>query len=397
VKYKLVQGTQDFLPKQLKEKIFVQERIMNMFAGFGYDAVLTPLIEHHEVFTEGEGVEPLDQLFKLSDTDGSLLVLRSDMTTPLSRIVSTKLPADFPLRLCYLANSYKLKAERNRLREFTQAGVELFGISAPFADAEVIALAIDALTASGLRNFQIDIGEVGILKGVLDSTPLGEAQKAKVFSFIDKKNFIDKNVFSLLDAQTRSLINDLTNMFGDSQMLDCAESILTNEKSLQALANLRQVYKILQAMGYGQYISFDLGIVNTYTYYTGIVFKGITRFLGTPILSGGRYDTLTRSFDKDIPATGFAIGIDNLCIALSREGSIGNADNNKNIIAIGMQNTPSAYTAYRKVCKQLTEAGNIVDYSYTADIAALREYADSKGISEIIFIDAQGMLAKEKR
>lgn len=386
---------QDFLPNQLQEKRLVEERIMSVFSSFGYNAVLTPTLEHHEIFTEGIGIEPIDQFFKLSDTDGDLLVLRSDMTTPLSRIVATKMQADFPLRLSYLANSFKLKVERNRLREFTQAGVELFGICSPFADAEVIALAIDALLASGLQHFQIDIGQVGIIKGVLDSTSLTEEQKAKVFSLIDKKNFIDKSLYSLLDEHSRKLVNELSNMFGNYQVLERAEGILKNDASLQALSELRQVYDILKAMGYQQYISFDLGIVNTYTYYTGIVFKGITSSLGTPILSGGRYDTLTHSFDKNIPATGFAIGIDNLCQALGREGLIGAGDSKK-VIAIGMADSPLAYQTYNSLCKQLIQADTVVDYSYKNEASLLKEYALKKGIREIIFIDSQGGYTKEE-
>ncbi len=396
MKYKLVQGSQDFLPKQLKEKHAIQNKIMSVFESFGYSAVLTPTLEHHEIFTEGIGVEPFDQLFKLSDTDGSLLVLRSDMTTPISRLVSTKMGATFPLRLCYLANSFKLKAERNRLREYTQAGVELFGVASPFADAEVIALAIDTLLACGLEHFLIDMGQVAILKGILNTTALSEAQKAKVFSLIDKKNYIDHHIFAPLDSSTRSKLNDIANLFGSAEVLDSAQAILDNEQSLAALSSLRDVYSILQAMGYEQYISFDLGIVNAYTYYTGVVFKGITSCLGTSILSGGRYDTLTHSFDKDIPATGFAIGIDNLHIALSREGSIKENALDKEIIAIGMEAEDKAFKAYKEFCKQVIEQGKIINYSYATSIEALKEYARVHKICEIAFIDAQGKIFKER-
>ncbi len=390
MKYKLVQGTKDFLPKSLKEKLQIQYKIVQVFESSGYNSVLTPTLEHHEIFTEGVGIEPMDQLFKLSDIDGSLLVLRSDMTTPISRLVSTKMDANYPLRLCYLGNSFKLKVERNRLREFSQAGVELFGINSAFADAEVIALAIDALLACGLQNFLIDMGQVAILKGILNVTKLSDGQKAQVFSFIDKKNYIDEHFFTQLDNQTRSKLNDITNMFGSAQVLDDAQNILDNQESLQALHNLREVYNILQAMGYEQYISFDLGIVNAYSYYTGVVFKGMTSCLGTPILSGGRYDTLTHSFDKDIPATGFAIGIDNLHIALSREDRGKENIPHKNIVAVGMANSPNAYQAYRDFCKEAIKLGKIINYSYTANPNALKEYATLHKIKEAVFIDANG-------
>jgi len=396
LKYKLVQGLQDFLPDQLKEKLEIQNKIINVFEDFGYNAVLTPTLEHHEIFTGGIGVEPFDQLFKLSDTDGSLLVLRSDMTTPISRLVSTKMGTAFPLRLCYLANSFKLKVERNRLREFTQAGVELFGITSPFADAEVIALAIDTLLACGLEHFLIDMGQVGILKGILNATALSEQQKANVFCFIDKKNYIDKHLFAPLDGKTRSKLKDIANMFGSAQVLDDVYAILDNDESLAALANLRQVYSILQAMGYEQYISFDLGIVNAFSYYTGVVFKGMTSCLGTSILSGGRYDTLTHSFEKDIPATGFAIGIDNLHTALSREGALKDSISARKSVAIGMEKGNSAYKAYKGLCKQIIGQGNTINYSYTDNINELKAYASLHKINEIAFIDAKGKITREQ-
>ncbi|MGI6522375.1 MAG: ATP phosphoribosyltransferase regulatory subunit [Christensenellales bacterium] len=104
------------------------------------------------------------------------------MTLPIARIVSTKMQLDFPLRLCYLADSFNFITERNRMREFTQAGIELYGVPGPEGDAEVIALAIKALLSAGLTDFQIEIGQVDILKGLLHQANIPEdKQKGDYF------------------------------------------------------------------------------------------------------------------------------------------------------------------------------------------------------------------------
>lgn len=393
MKYKLVQGMQDYLPSELTKKNKIEKKIEKIFSDFGFKAVQTPTLEHHSIFTSGDSLAPFDKLFKFSDTDGNLLVLRSDMTTPISRIVSTKMQADFPLRLSYIANSYKLKVERNRLREYTQAGVELFGVNSPFADAEVIALAIETIKATGLSEFQIDIGQVNILKGFLNTTLLTEEEKKEIISLVDKKNFIEKDLFSNFTSKEREIVNEIVHLFGDSDVLNKAKTFLTNQESLDALDNLNDVYQILKNMGYGDYISFDLGIVNTYTYYTGIVFKGITRFFGSPILSGGRYDTLTNVFDKDIPATGFAIGINDLIQALSMVN--GGEQTEDNIVALGMVESKAAQSKFRVVCESIISQGNIVDFSYKNVKESLLDYAKVRNIKKVIFINKEGATEEE--
>lgn len=254
-KFRLPEGTQDYLPDSLYNKKKIQEKIMSVFRNNAYQKIQTPKLEYYDVFTSGVGAVPDNKLFKLTDTDGSLLVLRADMTLPIARIVSTKMQLDFPLRLCYLADSFNFITERNRMREFTQAGIELYGVPGPEGDAEVIALAIKALLSAGLTDFQIEIGQVDILKGLLHQANIPEDKQKEIISAVDKKNFIDADI----DPEVAKTIDKITMLYGDITVLKEAGELVHNKTSVDALLWLFEVRQILAEYNLEQYISFDLG------------------------------------------------------------------------------------------------------------------------------------------
>ncbi len=387
-KFKLPQGMQDYLPDTLYHKLNIEDKLIKTFEKYAYKRIETPKVEFYELFSGGVGAVPTEKLFKMSDTDGSLLVLRADMTLPISRIVATKMPdAVFPLRLSYISDSYNLTAERNRSREFTQAGVELYGVPTPEGDAEVIALAIKALLNAGLQDFQIDIGQVDILKGILKEAEVSEELQKEIIAAVDKKDFID---FKDLDKDTAALINKIAALYGNITVLKEAAELVSNKTSIDALLNLFDVNQILSEYKLDKYISYDLGLVNSFSYYSGIVFKGITKHFGAPILGGGRYDKLCHTFGKDIPATGFAIGVKDLMSALSRSGipqSKINVD-----VAIGVADSFDAVATSRKIAENAIAKGLVCDIVYKTNPSDIKEYASKKAIDNIIYINDKGKI-----
>lgn len=318
--FKLPFGVYDVMPETLKFRRELEEEFISLFSGWGYRRIEAPVLSGYDVFRTGVGAVDPSRLFKFGDVDGSMLVMRADMTLPATRIAATKLPPVYPLRLSYAAPSFNLKPEEGgREREFHQAGVELFGVSGAQGDAEVIALAIRALLGAGLTDFRIDIGQVGILRGILANAPISEEDKGELVTLINNKALISEAEFPALKGLCDP-INALMGMYGDESVLDEAEKAIPFKESRAALENLREVYRILQDYGFSEYISFDLGLVNSYSYYSGVVFKGITRHFGAPILGGGRYDHLSEVFGKNIPATGFAIGLTHILRALEKQG-----------------------------------------------------------------------------
>ncbi len=318
------EGMQDFLPVECYNKRKTEECLRRIFFMNGYDEVETPIFEYFDVFADGNTTIAQEQLFKIPETGGRILVLRPDITTPIARIAATKLKnSGLPLRLFYISSVYRYEElQMGKQRDIAQGGIELLGVPGPEADAEVISIAIQALLELGLRDFQIDIGQVEFFKGLIEEAALDEQQAEDIRSLIDQKNILAlesylKNVD--MPAGTKKVLLDLPNLYGGADMLERALSLTENPRCINAVRNIRQVYGILCDYELDKYITFDLGMVHSLNYYTGIIFRGITRELGYPICGGGRYDRLVSEFGYDIPATGVALGIKRILIALERQ------------------------------------------------------------------------------
>lgn len=375
--FKLPQGVKDFLPKTATEKVALENGLLKTFSDWGYERIDTSCLVNYGVYADGTGAVQSPKLFKLSDTDGELLVLRSDMTLPITRIAATKLNSSRPLRLCYQGSSYNLSPDRDRDREYSQTGVELFGVGSAEGDAEVIALAIDALISVGLKDFKIDLGQVGIVKGVLENTALSASDITEIVGNIDKKMLIFAGDYAGLTEKEADLINNITLLYGDESVISEAEKLVKAPDAIAALNNLRKVYTLLTAYGYADFLSFDLGLVNSYSYYTGTVFKGITRHLGAPVLGGGRYDTLADKFGKSLPATGFAVGISDLMRALRAQGTVGKAE--ENITLIGSSDDIDSRKEARRCAAKLIKNGARAKLVYDVNKAELKELAEKEG------------------
>ncbi|MFW5780538.1 MAG: ATP phosphoribosyltransferase regulatory subunit [Bacillota bacterium] len=388
-KFRLPEGVQDYLPDLLYNKKIIEKKLMSVFTSNAYKQIQTPKLEYYELFSGGVGAVSNNKLFKINDTDGSLLVLRADMTLPIARIVSTKMQLDFPLRLCYLSDSFNFISERNRMREFTQAGIELYGVPGSEGDAEVIALAIKALLNAGLTDFQIDIGQVDILKGILNEANISEDKQKEIISAVDKKNFIDSDI----DPEVAKKIDKITMLYGDITVLKEASELVTNKTSVDALLGLFEIHQILAEYKLDKYISFDLGLVNSFSYYSGVVFKGITKHFGAPILGGGRYDKLCQAFKRNIPATGFAIGIRDLMQALQKSGM--EIERQLTDLVIGVCDNYTALAAARKIADSAIDKGLIVDLVYKTNKELTKKYAQKKGIENALFINSKGKIEED--
>lgn len=356
-------GVVDYLPKTKNIKNSIETILLKIFEDNGYSEIEPPILTPYNLYKKGIGEVEDNLLFKIQDTDGSLLVLRNDITLPISRIVANSYEIDEnPIRIGYRGSSFSLTSEINRLREFAQVGIELYNVDNHLGDAEVIALAINSLLACGIENFQIDIGQVGIIKGILKNTALSDGETKEIISLIDKKNIISENSYPFLDTITIKRLNNITALYGGKEVLDKAKEILETKESLDALAELSMVYSLLESIGLERYISFDLGLVNSFSYYSGIVFKGITSNFGAPILGGGRYDKLMTNFNKNISATGFAIGINDLLKSLEKQGN--NIDNGQNRIAIVLDDEVISYQKSNKIKEQLIHENFKVEVFY---------------------------------
>lgn len=288
--------------------------------------VETPVLEYIDVFSIGSIGFETEDMFKLSDSNGSLLVLRPDITMPIARMAATKLKDENYLKLCYCGNVFHLQGEKNEgYKQVTQIGIELLGDDSYNADAECLILAINSLKEAGLEDFQIEVGQTQFFKGLMKEAGFDDADYEQMRRYVEMKDMLsmemmlkEKNV----ELSLRNDILELPALYGGTEILKTAGKYSKNKLCKKAVENVEKVLKTVEKAGLIDYVSIDFSIVQSVHYYTGIVFKGICHNLGYPLLTGGRYDNLIKNYGKDMPAVGFAMTSKHILIALDREGKL---------------------------------------------------------------------------
>lgn len=161
------EGMQDILFEHCYFKRSLENDIRQLFIHSGYKEIETPTVEFYDVFSGEQNLIPQEDMFKFTDSQGRILVLKPDMTIPIARVAATKLKENvWPAKIFYVGNTFSFsELGGGKQKEYTQAGVEVLGVNSPEADAELIALAIQALKLAGIEEFQIDIGQVDFSEG----------------------------------------------------------------------------------------------------------------------------------------------------------------------------------------------------------------------------------------
>ena len=383
-KLRTSEGVTDYLPNEYAVKNEIESRVAAVFGGYGYSFVKSPAFEYAEVF---EGSSDASAMYKFIDRDGSVLSLRPDITPPIARIAAANYSLDdAPLRFCYVENAFRRNENyQGKLREFTQAGVELLGVSSDDADAEVIAVAINSLIAAGLKDFRVDVGRVDFLKGVLEETELAQTESGAVMNFILNKDYAGVENFiadKKIKPGVREILSNLCLYIGDGSVIKkCAEAV-SNARALEALAKLDNIRGILNGYGLSQYVSFDLSMLGMLEYYTGVIFRGYARGTGFSVIDGGRYDNLCAKFGKNFPAVGFAIRINNLIPAFASQNVPIETAKTDTLMVY----TESGRDSALAVADELRSDGMLVENSLLgADLEKNIEYAKKKNINGIIY------------
>ena len=315
------EGVRDIYGTELRKKNMIQKKLLKAFESFGYKNIQTPTFEFFDVFSKEIGTTKSNELYKFFDKEGNTLVLRPDFTPSMARCAAKYfMEEDIPVRFSYVGNTFtNLSNLQGKLKEVTQTGVELIGADTKSGDAELIHLAVKALKDAGLKEFQISIGEIEFFKGLCEEAGLSEELENEVRELISNKNYFGIEELMLssgIDKEKAAAFLKVTELFGTVECLKEAKSLVSNERSKKAVKRLETLYKTLQSFGDEKYVSFDLGMVSKYNYYTGIIFKAYTYGVGDAILKGGRYDTLLSYYGKSATAVGFVIVVDDLMEAL---------------------------------------------------------------------------------
>ena len=336
-------GLADILWDEAELKFNIESAARRIFKQNGYRIVQPPTFEYFDVYNAATP-NKAESMFKFFDTDGRTLALRPDFTTSIARLAATKpMCESLPLRLCYCGSTFRNDEafSQTRQREFSQVGIELIGENSAEADAEVIKTTIEVIAEAGLKQFQLDIGQVAYFMEIAKDSGLNGHQADNLRKMINDKDFVSIEAFldkMEISSTKKKMFMDMPTLFGDASVIDIAlaQNELT-EGAKNALNNIKQVYEILKKNGLEKYISVDLGMVPHMDYYTGIIFKGFTYGIGFPICSGGRYDNLMEKFGRALPATGAAIGVERLMAALhSTEHSKNEAANASEYITVAL-------------------------------------------------------------
>ena len=319
-------GFRDVLLQEAAEREVVTAQVAAVFDAWGYAPVETPMIEEYATLEQGVGLASELAAFRLFDLDGSLLALRPEMTVPIARVAASRLADQVgPQRVRYTGPVFRENVSlRGQARQFTQAGIELIGEGGPAADAEVVALAVEALTAAGLDDFVISIGTVALLSALLEGTGQDQAWEGAIVAAVHDRNLVELDRLAGahgLDPALARALAQAPRLRGGAEAFDACEALIAAAGAEGVLAPLRETYRILDALGYAGRVTVDFGIMRSFDYYTGFVFEAYAPGVGAPLGGGGRYDRLLAAFGRPAPAAGFALGLERVMIALAEQGS----------------------------------------------------------------------------
>lgn len=356
------EGVRDIYNDECEKKHYILDRMRQVIQSYGYRFIETPTFEFFDIFGQEVGTTPSKDLYKFFDREGNTLVLRPDMTPSIARAASKYFPIETePVRLCYEGNVFiNNNSYQGRLKESTQLGVEFIGENSVDADGEIIALVVNNLKAAGLEQFQISIGHADLFRQLMKAADFDAEAEETLRDLILNKNFFGVDEFLERHQVTddlRSLFSMLGKMYASpKEWAGMNEIAIRFPGVADALSYLQELYELLEVYDVTKYVSFELGLISSYSYYTGILFSGYTFGSGEPIVKGGRYDGLLSYFGKEAPAIGFALMVDQLLLALERQKIAISAGQEAEIILYTPQQRKIAATT----AEELRNAGKIV-------------------------------------
>ena len=318
------EGVRDIYGDECARKLRLEEKVRSVMVSYGYDPIETPIFEFFDVFSSNVGTISSRELYKFFDREGNTLALRPDFTPSIARCACKYFMEDTePIRLWYQGHAFiNHSSYQGRMKESTHTGAELIGDGSIRADAEIVAMAIECMKAAGLSDFQISLGHVQYFECLAREAHLDEDTREELRTLIRNKNSF--GVGKLLEPLQlpdgiREALTSMPATFGGYEMLDRCLAMAEGTSAAEAVRRLMEVYHLLKAYGLEKYISFDMGMMGSYMYYTGIIFRGFTYGVGDAVVKGGRYDNLLAHFGKEAPSVGFVAVIDQLMNALYRQ------------------------------------------------------------------------------
>jgi len=322
---KLPAGTRDWLPAELRRKRAVESELRGVFERWAYSEVQTPTIERFDALEAGLGTGLANKTFVFADKAGTQIALRPEMTTPVARLVSTRMrEAPLPLRLSYVGSAYRYEdPQEGRMREFTAAGLELIGPESIDADAESLFTAFEALDTLGLSDTLFDINHAAIVDGVLAGLELDAAGIEHAKDLISGRNIVAlrERLSGTGSPGAVEAIVRLALTRGREDVLATARGLCHTDAGLAGIERLRSILARADELGFGARLNVDFSLLRDFEYYTGFIFEGFAVEVGFALCGGGRYDRLLPAFGFEAGAVGWSLAVERIIIALERRQS----------------------------------------------------------------------------
>jgi len=362
--FKTVRGMRDFLPKDAEKMRHVEQTARELAGLYGYEEVITPVVESHELLAAKAGEEIRLRMYAFNDMGGRKVALRPEFTASIARLVATKLrTAPKPLKLFCFGSLYRYdEPQYGRFREFWQADYELMGSSRPEADAEILVLTSDLLQRLGIRNHYLKIGHMGILRGILSQWRMNEDQQNQVMQLLDKKRWEEALALIRGSGISQQCLTTLKNVFEikgkePTQVIKkIIETVKKYEKAVAAAENLKEILDLATQSSVKFETLVDAGFARGLEYYTGMIVEAYVPELDFALEGGGRYDRLIELFGGEpTPAVGVASGIDSIVLAMKRQKIALRVPREKRVLLIPVN--PEMGSRVFEVSSMLREAG----------------------------------------
>jgi ATP phosphoribosyltransferase regulatory subunit len=316
-------GTQILIGHAARRRRAIEHAICSVFEGWSYEEIIPPIFDYYDVFIKGMGTGLEEQVYRFIDRDGNILALRPEFTSLVAKTVVTRLNktngATKPIRLYYSGEVLRFEKPRGgRQREFAQIGIEHFGSTGKSADIEILLIAVEAFQRLGIDDFQINLGSVDFFGGIVDRFDLPEAQMTALKQLLNLKD--QSGLETLLnrlplEVRRKNILRAIPHLTGGREVIREARSLVENEtpsRTAQALDHLEEILVVFEKLGLSRHLTIDLGEIQGFDYYTGIIFRAYVPQLGFEVANGGRYDGLPATFGADLPAVGFSFSLDRL-------------------------------------------------------------------------------------
>lgn len=388
------EGVRDIYGEDCEKRNAIQNEINATMKLYGFKNIQTPTFEFFDIFNHERGTVKSADMFKFFDQYNNTLVLRPDITPSIARCVAKYYEKeDMQIRLCYTGNTFtRLSGYKGKLSEITQIGAELMNDASSDADGEMIAMTIESLQKVGLTEFKVDIGHADLFRGLLEETDFNNDEVEQLKMYINNKNIFavedmleNKNI----PSDCKDLLIKLPDLFGGIETIEYAKERTTNARALEALDRLEKIYQILQSTGLEEHITFDLGMLSHYEYYTGVIFKAYTYGTGDAIVTGGRYDNLVEQFGKKTSAIGLAFVLDQLMEAIHSQKAVINAKEMDNLILYRSANREKALQLASQLRGE-NKSARLMRKDAETSLQQYKEYGHRNEVHTIFYIDDTG-------